>query len=119
MIKKNTKLIPADKCGFWEVKSIHLYKGFNRKTSYCGDFLKVSVKKTKPINWKDKGKKFIAVVIRTKKENIKKDGSFFFFKYNTCVVLKKRLTPLGKELYGPASSLVKRRKFLATFVGVI
>ena len=119
MIKKHTKLIPSDKCGFWQVKSIHLYKGFSRKTSYAGNFIRVSIKKVKPLFWKEKGKKYSSIIVRTCKENLKADGSFFFFKYNSSVTLKKRLTPVGKELYGPCSSLIFRKKFLVTFAGII
>lgn len=119
MIKKCTRLIPVDKSGVWEVKAIHLYKGFCRKTSYTGDFIRVSIKKTKPAMWKEKGARYSSLVTRVSKENFKLDGSSFFFKNNSCVVLKKRLSPLGKELFGPASGAVRRKKFLSAFAGVL
>jgi ribosomal protein L14 len=50
MIKKGTHLSPIDKCGVWWVSVFHLYYGFNRKTAYCGNFVKVSVRKTKAKN---------------------------------------------------------------------
>jgi len=119
MIKKHTRLIPSDKCGVWEVKAIHLYKGFFRNTSYTGDFTKSTIRKVKPAFWKDKGTKVKNIIIRVKKETVKADGSYFFFKYNSCILLKKRLTPRGKELIGPTSFLVKRKKFLSSFAGII
>ena len=78
MIKKCSRLTPADKSGIWEVKAIHLYKGFCRKTSYTGDFVRISIKKTKSTLWKEKGAKYTSIIVRTKKENSKIDGSFFF-----------------------------------------
>ena len=56
MIKKHTYLIPSDRCGVWWVSVFHLYKGSFRKTAYVGDFVKVSVKITKPNNWIKKKK---------------------------------------------------------------
>jgi ribosomal protein L14 len=50
MIKKFTYMEPVDNCGVWWVSVFHLYYGFNRKTAYCGNFVKVSVKRTKPSN---------------------------------------------------------------------
>ena len=50
MILKNTYLIPCDKSGVQIIKVFHLYKGFFRKKSSIGDFLKVSVKESKPNN---------------------------------------------------------------------
>lgn len=51
MIYKSSKLIPSDKCGVWVIKVFHLYRGFNRKVSFTGDFVKCSVKKVRPENW--------------------------------------------------------------------
>lgn len=112
-------MTPVDKNGFWTVKTIHLYKGFCRKTSYTGDFIRVSIKKTKPSMWKERGSRYSSLIVRTSKENFKLDGSFFFFKSNSCVILKKRLSSLGKELLGPASSVVYRKKFLSSFAGIL
>ena len=54
----------------------------------------------------------------TKKEQLKIDGSTFKFKQNAVVSLKKRLTPRGKELVGPVSKSLSRKKFLLTFAGI-
>lgn len=112
-------MTPIDKSGIWEVKTIHLYKGFCRKTSYIGDFVRVSIKKTKSALWKEKGAKYASIIVRTKKENFKVDGSNFFFKTNCCVILKKRLSPYGKELLGPVSNNIRRKKFISAFRGFI
>jgi ribosomal protein L14 len=50
MIQKGSYLIPADQCGVFWVKVFHLYKGFSRKITFTGGFVKVSVKITRPDN---------------------------------------------------------------------
>lgn len=119
MIQKSTYLVPADRCGVWWVSVFHLYQGYSRKTAYCGNFIKVSVKKTKPDNWLKKKSKVKSIVIRTKKECSKLDGTYFKFFFNSSVLLKKRLTPRGKEVTGPIPSIIKRHKFKSSFPGII
>ena len=119
MVQKSSYLIPADRCGVWWVSVFHLYYGFSRKIAYCGDFVKVSIKRTRPNNWLKKKSKVKGILVRTKKEIFKNDGSFTKFFQNNVVLLKKRLTPRGKELFGPISSSIKRRKFKTSFPGIV
>jgi len=119
MIYKSSKLIPADKCGVWLVKVFHLYRGFSRKVAHTGDFIKCSVKKTRPENWLKKKIKTKGIIVRTRKEVFKRDGSFVKFFYNNAVLLKKRMTPQGKEIFGPTLYNIKRKKFVSSFVGTI
>ena len=119
MIQKKTYLIPIDKSGVWWVNTFHLYKGFNRKVSGVGDFLKVSIRNVKPNNWIAKKTKTNCIIVNTKKEIKKNDGSYVKFKFNGVVLLKKRLTPRGKEIVGPTVTNVKRKKFLVSFAGII
>lgn len=119
MIQKKTYLIPVDKSGVWWVNTFHLYKGFSRKVSTIGDFIKVSVRVVKPNNWIQKKTKTKGIIVQTKKEIKKNDGSFIKFKTNSLVLLKKRLTPKGKEIVGPTTTNLRRKKFLTSFAGVI
>jgi large subunit ribosomal protein L14 len=119
MIQKTTKLIPADKCGVWVVRVFHLYRGYNRKVSFIGDFIKASVRRTRPENWLQKKTKVRGIILRTKKETFKRDGSFVKFQENSAVLLKKRMTPQGKEVIGPILYNVKRKKFVSSFSGTI
>ena len=119
MLQKHSYTIPADKCGVWFVKIFHLYRGYNRKVSFVGDFVKGSVKKAKPENFLKKKMKLTGIIIRTKKEIFKRDKSFVKFKYNNIILLKKRMTPHGKELFGPIVYNIKRRKFVSSFAGII
>lgn len=119
MIFKQSKLIPADQCGIFWVKVFHLYRGGRRKVAYIGNFVKVSALLVKKDNWLKKKSKLRGVLIRLKKITYKVDKSSVCFKTNNIVLLKKRLTPRGKELTGPVDSSVRRKKFIQSFSGII
>lgn len=115
MIIKNTYLIPGDKCGVFWVKTFHLYGNWKKRYSIPGDFIKVSVKNVRPESKLKKKMKSVGIIIRTKKESFKNDKSFLQFKLNNVILLKKRLTPRGKEIFGPILWKIKRRKFISSF----
>lgn len=119
MLQKLSIINTTDNSGALLVKVIHLYKGGKRKLSFNGDFIRCSVVKIDLVSFIQKKAKTTAVIVRTKKENIKNDGTTLSFEDNSAVLLKKRMTPRGKELVGPASILLKRKKFLSTFSGFI
>lgn len=119
MLQKFSYLIPADKCGVWWVSIFHLYGGSSRKSSSLGDFVKVSVKKTRPENWLKKKTKLKGMIVRSKKEIFKTDGSSIKFFTNNIVLFKKRTTPQGKVIFGPTIKSINRKKFLTSFPGVL
>ena len=119
MLQKESLSVPIDKNNIWIVKIFHIYKGFRRKCGLYGDFIKISVKKTKPISLISKGSKNNAIIINCRYKNSKNDGSYLLFKINGSVLLKKRLTPRGRELVGPIPFTIKRKKFSHTFVSII
>jgi large subunit ribosomal protein L14 len=59
------------------------------------------------------------MIVRTKKELSKSDGSHVNFYINNIVLFKKRTTPQGKVIFGPTVRSIKRKKFLSSFPGVI
>ena len=119
MVQKGSYLVPTDRCGVWFTRVFHLYGGFKRRVSSISNFIKVSVRSTKPNNWLRKKTKLRSIIIRTKKETPKLDGTYIKFKYNNNVLLKKRLTPKGKELYGPSLFKLRRKRFMYSFVKVV
>jgi large subunit ribosomal protein L14 len=119
MVQKETNLKPVDKCGVWSVRIFHLYKGSFRKISYISDFIKISVKVTQPNNIVKKKTKSKAILVTSKKELVKIDGSYIKFFSNNTVLLKKRLTPRGKTIVGPSSYELRRKKFSSSFLGII
>jgi large subunit ribosomal protein L14 len=119
MIQKSSCLIPADKCGVLTVNTFHLYKGFSRKFAKFSNYIKVSIRKVKPENFLNKKAKRKAIIVRTKKNIHICDGSYIKFNYNSAIILKKRLTPEGKEIFGPITRNFKKKKFLSSFSGLI
>ena len=119
MVQKRSVISVMDKCGVWTVRLFHLYKGFNRKIAYSGTFIKASVQTTRPDNWIGKTSKVHGIIIGTKSQIKKRDGSKLFFKLNTVVLLKKRMTPRGKEINGPIIFSLRKRKFRTSFAGTV
>ena len=119
MVQKESSLKPIDNCGVWSMKIFQLYGGSFRRVSSVGNFVKISIKKTRPDNLIPKKTKLKAIIVTVKKELGKSDGSYVKFCSNSAVLLKKRLTPKGSSLVGPASLNVRRKRFMSTFCGTI
>lgn len=119
MIKKFTGMDVSDNSNVVWVSVFHLYFGFNRKTAYCGNFVKVSVRKLRPESWLRRKTKVKAIIIRVKKEQIKCDGSWIKFRRNSSILLKKRLNTHGHRLFGPITFNVRREKFANSFIGIV
>ena len=117
MIQKSSVLVPSDKCGVLTVNTFHLYGGFKRKFSKFGEYIKISVRKTKPDNVLVKKSKRKAIIVRLKKNLFVVDGSYVCFDYNSVVLLKKRLTPEGKEIFGPIVRNFKKKNSYHRFLG--
>jgi large subunit ribosomal protein L14 len=77
------------------------------------------VRRTRPNNWLKKGKKSKSIIVRTLFRSMRADGSYVRIQENAVVLLKKRMTPRGKELIGPVTYGLRRRKFTASFSGVL
>lgn len=119
MIQKGTQLNVADKCHIWTVNLFHIYRGFRHKQAKFGDFLRVSIRRTKATSWLKKGKKTKAIFVRSVFKRKKIDGSYVKLKNNVAVLLKKRLNSRGKEIEGPVFFGLKRKKFVSSFAGII
>jgi len=116
MIQQNSILTVSDTCGITKVKCFHIYQKKKNKIGYCGNFIKISIRKTlKKLKQKSKRKKSKSIFILAKKFFLKPDGSWLKFKSNVCVLLKKRLTPRGKLVRGPILYNLKRKKFVNSF----
>lgn len=66
-----------------------------------------------------RGKKTRAYIVRVSYRNLRKDGSYIKLLSNDCLLLKKRMTPRGREIFGPITYGIRKRKVLASFIGVI
>lgn len=109
----------TDKNGILLVGVFHLYGGFYKKSAMFGDFVKISVKQTLSSFLVLKKSKFKSIIILTKSKQVKLDGSFLIFKINSSVILKRRLTPLGKEILGPVNYNIFRKRFMFSFASVL
>lgn len=124
MIFKQTWLNIADNTNVKWLQIFHLYKGFNRKTSYIGWFVKGSARVVEPPRLEYKGFKFKfnrkgdicrGLIVRTKFRIKRNDNSVLFFPTNSCVLIKKRQDLKSKYFYGPVSKQIRRKKFISLF----
>jgi large subunit ribosomal protein L14 len=128
MIFKQTWLEVADNTNVRWLQVFHLYKGFHRKSTKIGFFIKATARVVEPPRIEYKGFKFKfnkkgdicrGLLIRSKYISIKNDGSSIYFKNNSTILLKKKQDIKSKYLFGPVSYLIKRKKFLSVFSYVI
>lgn len=119
MIYKESFMIPADRCGVFWIKVFHLYTGWFRKVAYTGNFVKGSVREAKSNNKLKKKSKVSGIIIRVCKEIKKSDSSILKFSQNNVVLLKKRMTPKGREVTGPIVWNIRRRKFRSSFPKIV
>jgi ribosomal protein L14 len=119
MVQKGTKTRVVDRCGVWVVRTFHVYKGSFNHHAVIGDFTKASVRRTRPNNLITKGFKSKAILIRSCFRSARKDGSYVRLRTNGVVLLKKRMTPRGRDLLGPITYGIRRRRFVATFVSIV
>lgn len=128
MIFKKTWLEVADNTNVRWLQVFHLYKGFHRKSTKVGFFIKSSARIVEPPRLEYKGFKFKfnkkgdicrGLLIRAKYTSFKNDGSSIYFKNNSTILLKKKQDVKSKYLFGPISYLIKRKKFMTLFSYVI
>jgi len=119
MIQKGTMVTPADNSGVLWARVFHLYYGSSRRCTTTGGFVKVSVRQTLPNNWLRKKTKCKAIVLRTRKELKRIDGSYVRFNNNSVILLKKRMNCYGTTLLGPIPNTIRRKKFVRSFPGIL
>src|SRR3989344_5997571 len=113
MEQLRTVLQVADNTGAKELMVIHVYGGSQRTYGYLGDIVGCVVRKTLPNMQFKKGDKVKVVLVRTKKEYRRRDGSYIRFSENAGVVIdnEKNKNPLGSRIFGPVAREVKEKGF--------
>lgn len=128
MIFKQTWLGIADNTNVRWLQVFHLYKGFYRKVTKIGYFIKGSARVVEPPRIEYKGFKFKfnkkgdicrGLLIRNKYIIYKNDGTSVYFKKNNIILLKKKQDLKSKYLYGPICYKLKRKKFVTLFSFVV
>jgi len=111
MIQQESRLRVADNSGAKEVLCIRVLGGSKRRYAGVGDTIVVSVKDTSPGGIK-KGSVSKAVIVRTKKEIRRKDGSYIRFDDNACVLLNSQDEPRGSRIFGPVARELRDKDFM-------
>ncbi len=113
MLQLRSMLTVTDNTGAKKAQMIGLPKKGNRKYAYIGDIITITVKEASPYAQVKKGEVLPAVIVRTRKEHRRKDGSYIRFDDNACVVIqaKDNLDPRGTRIFGPIAKEVKDNGF--------
>ena len=111
MIQMQTKLDVADNSGAKQVQCIKVLGGSKRRTASIGDIIVVSVKEAIPRGKVKKGEVLKAVIVRTKKEIRRNDGSAIRFDTNAAVLVNANGEPLGTRIFGPIAREIRDKEF--------
>lgn len=112
MIQQESRLKVADNSGAKEVLCIRVLGGSGRRYARVGDTIVVTVKTAIPGGNIKKGEVSRAVVVRTKKEYRRKDGSYIRFDENAAVLLNPQGEPRGTRIFGPVARELRERQFM-------
>ncbi|MBI4407276.1 MAG: 50S ribosomal protein L14 [Candidatus Kerfeldbacteria bacterium] len=112
MIQLRSYLAVADNSGAKVVSCILVRGGYRKRYATIGDIITVSIKEAQPHTQMKKGTVGHAVVVRTRKEIRRKDGSYIRFDDNACVMIDmKSKEPLGTRIFGPIPREIKLKGF--------
>jgi large subunit ribosomal protein L14 len=110
MIQKESYLIVADNSGAKEVQCIHIIGSTRKRYARIGDTIKCAVKKAIPGGAVKKGDVVTAVIVRTRKEFRREDGSYIRFGDNAAVIIKDK-EPIGSRIFGPIARELRPRGY--------
>jgi large subunit ribosomal protein L14 len=111
MIQLNTKLNVADNSGAKKIKCFKVLGGSKRRYGYIGDIIVASVKDALPNANIKKGEIVKAVIVRTKKEHKRIDGTYIRFDDNAAVIIDPQNNPRGTRIFGPVARELREKKF--------
>jgi large subunit ribosomal protein L14 len=111
MLQLRTRLKPADNCGAKSLEIMHIYVGSKHKQAGIGDIVLAVVKEALPNGLVKKKEKVKAVIVRTKKELGRTDGSYIRFSDNACVIIDSQKNPRGTRIFGPIAREIKDAGF--------
>lgn len=112
MIQQESKLNVADNSGAKEVLCIRVLGGSKKRYASVGDTIVVTVKSALSSSNMKKGTVSKAVVVRTKKEVRRKDGSYIKFEDNAAVLLSQTDEPRGTRIFGPVARELREKQFM-------
>ncbi|MCD6585525.1 MAG: 50S ribosomal protein L14 [Desulfobacteraceae bacterium] len=112
MIQAETRLSVADNSGAKKVYCIKVLGGSKRRYASVGDIIVVSVKEAIPNSKVKKGEVLKAVVVRTKKEIRRPDGTYIRFDDNSAVLINPQREPIGTRIFGPVARELRAHRFM-------
>src|SRR5574344_3046741 len=112
MIQQESRLRVADNSGAKEVLCIRVLGGTKKRYATVGDKIIVSIKDAIPSGTVKKGTVSKAVIVRTKKEVRRKDGSYIRFDDNACVLLNANDELRGTRIFGPVARELREKQFM-------
>lgn len=112
MIQMQTFLNVADNSGAKTVQCIKVLGGSKRKYAGVGDIIVVAVKDALPNAPVKKGNVEKAVIVRTRKEYKRIDGTYIRFDDNACVIIDNQNNPKGKRIFGPVARELRESDFM-------
>ena len=112
MIQTQTILEIADNSGARKVMCIKVLGGSKRRYARVGDIIKVAIKEAIPTGRVKKGQVAEAVVVRTKKDIKREDGSCIRFDDNAAVLVNTQKQPIGTRIFGPVSRELRSKDFM-------
>ncbi len=113
MIQQRSMLVAADNSGARIIQVVHVFGGSHRKFGHIGDIVNCVVKQATPHGTVKDGEMVKAVVVRTRKEQKRMDGSYVRFSDNAAVLIdnQKDKNPRGTRIFGPIAREIKDRGF--------
>ena len=112
MIQQQSNLEVADNSGARRVMCIKVLGGSMRKTASVGDVIVVSVKEAIPRGKVKKGEVHRAVIVRTRRDIQRPDGSVIRFDKNAAVLINKQNEPIGTRIFGPVTRELRAKQFM-------
>lgn len=112
MIQQESRLKVADNTGAREVLCIRVLGGSSRRYAGVGDVIVGTVKEATPGGSIKKGEVVRAVVVRTKKESRRDDGTYIRFDDNACVIIDPNRQPRGTRIFGPVARELRDERFM-------
>lgn len=112
MIRTESRLTVADNSGAKEVLCMHVLGGTRKGSATVGDKIVVTVKSAMPSSQVKKGTVSRAVIVRTRKEIRRKDGSYIRFEDNAAVLLNAQDEPRGTRIFGPVARELREKQFM-------
>jgi large subunit ribosomal protein L14 len=112
MVQAQTQLNVADNSGARQLKCIKVLGDSKRRYARIGDLISASVKTAIPGGNVKKGEVVTAVVVRTKKEIRREDGSYIRFDENAAVIINKESEPIGTRIFGPVARELREKNYM-------